>query len=404
MTASKLLLRPWPFPLLLALRYLRSTRKDAYVSFLSTVAALGVTVGVAAMVLVLAALSGLHERLLGQVLAATPALEVTLAQEDLSQEDGLKEAETILQAVRAVPGVEAVQQVVRGQGWIVYEGVPEALRLVGYDGDLPASFPGASDRGPGLYIPADLARRWGAEPGDVLDVVSPQPTLSPFGPQPRLRRLELAGTFEATEVETIRRAALPLEVAERLLGRRGRILEVRAEDLDEALTLAPAVRAAAPGAEVRTWKDLNRSLYFVLRMEKTLLVVAVGLIVVVAALALVVDLALVISSKRAEIGMLGAMGASPRDLRRTFLALGGMLASLGLVTGTLLGAGGAWLLDHFRLLSVPGQVMFVEYFPFRLELPDLALVILVTAVLVIFSSLYAGHRAAALQPVEALRR
>jgi lipoprotein-releasing system permease protein len=288
---------------------------------------------------------------------------------------------------------------------VIYNGVPEALRLVGYEGQLPPSFPGAAQRGNGLYVPAELARRWGAAAGDVVDVVSPQPTLSPLGPQPRLRRLPLAGTFESSVVETRQRAALPLTVAEGLLGRRGRILELTVRDLDEATRLAPLLRQVLPaGSEVRTWRQLNRSLYFVLRLEKTLLLVAVGLIVLVASLALVVDLALVIASKRSEIGILGAMGASPSDLRRTFLALGGLLASLGLVTGTALGVGLAWAFDRYHLLSLPGGVLFVDYIPFRLEAADLLLVLALTVVLVTLASGYAAHRAAQLRPVEALQR
>lgn len=407
MASSKLLLRRLPFPLLLSLRYLRSTRKDAYVSFLSAVAALGVTVGVAALVLVLAALAGLHERLLDQVLAATPALEVSLPVPEGTAGD--EASQRAMEAILALPGVTEARRVVRGQGWLVYEGVPEPLRLVGYEGDLPHSFPEAADRRPGLYVPRNLAQRWGAGPGDVIDVVSPQPTLSPFGPQPRMRRLPLAGIFESSGVETVQRAALPLEVAESLLGRRGTTLEVAVEDLENAPAMVKAVEGALEGivpagATVRSWRELNRSLYFVLRMEKTLLVVAVGLIVLVAALALVVDLALVIASKRSEIGMLGAMGASPTDLRRAFLFLGTLLAALGLVLGSALGAGGAWVLDRFRLLRVPGQVMFVDHIPFRLQSEDLLLVVVLTAVLVTLASLYAGHRAAALSPVEALRR
>ena len=155
---------------------------------------------------------------------------------------------------------------------------------------------------------------------------------------------------------------------------------------------------------MRTWKDLNRSLYFVLGMEKTLLVVAVGLILLVAALALVVDLGLIIASKRPEIGMLGTMGASPKTLSRSFLCLGGLLALFGLAIGVTIGVAGAWILDHFQLLAVPGQVMFVEYIPFLVRPFDLALVLGLTVVLVLAAAGYSGRRAASLAPVEALRR
>ena len=395
--ASRLLLSPLPFPAVLALRYLRSTRKDAFVSFLSVVAALGIAVGVAALILVLAALSGLHEELLGQVLAATPQLEAEVSAD--------ADPVAVVAAVAAVPGVVSAQRVVRGQGWLVIDGSPQPVRLVGYDGELTPSFPVAAARTPGLYVSESLALRWGLEPGTRVEIVSPRPTLGPLGPQPRIRSLPLAGTFDRAAVEELERAALPLPVAESLLGRPGRRIEIAAADLDRALELMPAVRAALPaGSTLRSWKDLNRSLYFVLRLEKSLLFVAVWLIVLVAALALVADLALVIASKRTEIGMLGAMGASPGMLRRGFLLLGGLLAAAGIAVGGGAGVAGAWALDRFRVLRVPGKSMFVDYIPFRITAGDLSLVFGVTLLLVAASSLYAAHRAAAMRPVEALRR
>lgn len=360
-------------------------------------AAIGIAVGVAALVLVLAALAGLHEQLLAQILASTPQLEVELAAGD--------DAVQVAAELAALDGVDSAQPVLRGQGWLVIDDSPQPLKLVGYEGELPASFPAASARAPGLYLSESLARRWGIEPGRRLSVVSPRPTLGPTGPQPRVRTLPVAGTFERHAAEDFERAALPLDVARSLLGRDARHVEIDAGGLERALELAPAVAAALPaGARLRSWKELNRSLYFVLRLEKTLLFVAVWLIVLVAALALVADLALVIASKRGEIGMLGAMGATPASLRRAFLLLGSMLAGVGLAAGAAVGVGGALLLDRYRLLRVPGQSMFVDYIPFRVTAPDLTLIVVVTVALVLGASFYAAHRAASLRPVEALKR
>jgi lipoprotein-releasing system permease protein len=194
-------------------------------------------------------------------------------------------------------------------------------------------------------------------------------------------------------------------VAETLLGSSARQIVASAADLDAALDVAERLPAVLPaGSEVRTWKDLNRPLLFALRLEKALMFVAVSLIVLVASLALVADLALIISNKRPEIGMLGTMGATPGALRNAFLLLGGFVSGLGLAVGTLLGAGGAWVLDHYHLLPVPGRVYFLDYVPFQVQGADLALVLLLTFVLAFASAFYAAQRAASLDPVEALRR
>jgi lipoprotein-releasing system permease protein len=183
------------------------------------------------------------------------------------------------------------------------------------------------------------------------------------------------------------------------------LLEVTAAGLDEAVALVPAVeRLLPPGGEVRTWEELNRPLFFALRLEKSVMFVAVSLIVLVAAMALVADLALVFTSKRAELGMLATLGATPRRLRTAFLLLGTAIAGTGTLVGAGLGVGAAFALDRWRLVPLPGQIYFLDYLPFRLQAEDVAAVLAVTVVLALGSSLWVAQRLDRLQPVEAMRR
>ena len=132
--------------------------------------------------------------------------------------------------------------------------------------------------------------------------------------------------------------------------------------------------------------------------------VAVFLIVIVAGMSLVSDLTLILASKRPEVGMLGAMGAAPSELRRIFLWLGGLLVGLGALIGLILGVGGAWLLDRYELLSLPSQVYFLDHVPFLVRAQDVLAIVGTTVVLTFACSFFAAHRAASLWPVEALRR
>ncbi len=394
-----------PMPFLLALRYLKSGRKDAYVSFLSLLATGGITLGVAALILVLGGLSGLQDFLRSDVLSRTPHLEIEVVPE--------VDAVALCAALTEVDGVVEAQRILRGRGWLLFAGGAVSVHAVGFEGPLPAAFPLASSApadsgdgaGEGLYVGDGLARRWAIEAGDLVEVVSPRPTLTPFGPQPRLHRLRVAGVFLTGRTEDDQeRVAMPLDAARKLFGDRGSRIEVKAAGLEEALEIAPRIGAAVPeGSRVRTWEELNRALFFALKLEKVLMFVAVFLIVPVAAMSLITVLALLISSKRAEIGMLQAMGARPRVLRRAFLVLGGLLGAIGLVLGGTLGAGGAWLLDRYRLIKPPGDIYFLDHIPFLVETGDLLTVLAATVTLIAGSTLYAARRAAATRPVEALR-
>lgn len=384
-------------PLLVALRYLKSTRRDAFITFLSATAAGGLALGVAALILALSALSGFQQELRGEILARTAQIEVALP--------AGADARAVGAALAGDPAVVDVRRLVHGKGWLLDEGRAHAVDLVGFEGRLPASFPGAAEAGEGVYLGERLATAWGLGPGDTVEIASSRPALSPLGPQPRTRRLTVAGTFPTGRTEVEDRVALPLSAARSLLGGVEERLEVSAGGLDEALALASRLPRILPaGAEVLTWQDLNRALFFALRLEKSLVFVAVLLIVVVAALALVSDLNLIIASKQPELGMFGAMGAPPQALREIFLWLGALLASLGVAAGIVFGVGGAWLMDRFRLLRLPETVYFVDYVPFVVHKADFAVILLAALALALAGSHFAARRAAALGPVEALRR
>jgi lipoprotein-releasing system permease protein len=384
------------FSLYLALRYLRSARRDAFITFLSATAAGGMALGVAALVLALAMLSGLQGALRSEILARTPEIEAVLP----AGADPL----TARDAALGVEGVREARLAVLGRGWLMARGRVRPVELTGFEGPPPVTFPDASGNSNGLYLSERLATAWALSPGDLVEVASSRPTLSPLGPLPRVRRLRLAGTFVAGRTEQEERAAVPLEEARVLLGDADLRLRVSTGDLRRSDRLAPALAAVLPaGSEVRSWRELNRALFFALRLEKTLLFSAVLLIAIVAGLALVADLSLIIASKRPELGMLGAMGATPKEVRRVFLWLGGLLVALGGGIGIAVGVAGSWLLDRTRLVRL-GEAFFIDYVPFRVELPDLLLVLAAVAVLTFLCAGVAAKRAAALRPVEALRR
>ncbi|HEV7514802.1 MAG TPA: hypothetical protein VGR07_00745, partial [Thermoanaerobaculia bacterium] len=237
---SRLLLSRIPFPAILALRYLKSTRKDAYVSFLSAVAAGGIGLGVAALVLSLAVISGFQEALRTEILSRTAQIEVDLPPGS--------DAAAARRAVLAVPGVRAAQVQVAGNGWLLSRGKVEPVEMVGFAGRVPATFPGAAGLAEGLYVEGSLAARWGLAPGQVIQIVSPKPTLAPIGgPQPRLRSLPISGTFRSGRTqEEQERVALPLDIALTLLGNAELRLDVAAMDLDAALGVAERLPAVLP--------------------------------------------------------------------------------------------------------------------------------------------------------------
>ena len=384
------------WPLLIALRYLRSSRKDAFVSFLSAVAVGGIALGVAALILALSALNGLQRALRAEVLRRTPEIEVHLPLgDDLDDARG---------ALAAVDGVRDVSRRLRGNGWVLVGGSARPVEILGYDGALPRRFPEARQRQPGVYLSDRFARIHGLSPGDVVEVASTRSRLTPMGPLPRLRRLEIRETFEHPLLEPSEQIAIPWEQAAGLLGTASAHLVVETGDLDLALRVAPALEAALPaGADLLTWEDLNAALLFALRLEKRLTFVAAFLIVLVGALALVSDLSLIIASRRREIGILGTMGATSKGLRRAFLALGALLSGCGLVLGCLLGTLLSTVLDSWKVIRLPGDFFLLDHIPFLVDSGDLLRIAIVTVVVTLVCCWIGAGKVTAMRPVEALR-
>ncbi len=383
-----------------ALRYFRSTRADAHIRVLSSLTAGGLAVGTAALVLALAALSGFQNHLLRDLAQHTPALQVKLG----GDADGA--AASLVDRVAAVDGVAAAQELLYARGWLADRTGVWAVEVVGYEKTPPAWIPVEEAAVPGLIVPVSVALRMGLVVGGTARVVSPRPGLTPVGARPRMRTLPVAAIYDSgrAKYEDLP-VLLPLEQAAALFAGGDRRLDLTLAPAADPEHVAADLRAEIPADEgtVTTWRQANRALLFVLRLEKSLVFSAVALIVAVAAFALLAALSLVLSSKRSEVGVLAAMGAPPARLQRLFLALGALLSVGGAGFGGAVGAGVAVLLDRFRVLSLPSDVYIVDYVPFLVRGRDVLVVVTSTIVFTGAASLLSARRASRLDPVEAMR-
>ena len=389
-----------------ALRYFRSTRADAHIRVLSSLTAGGLAVGTAALVLALAALSGFQSHLLRDLAQHTPALQVELGSGADAAAGGAGSTASLVDRVIAVDGVVAAQELLYARGWLADRTGVLAIEVVGYEQTPPAWIPVESAAVPGLIVPVSVALRMGLAVGGTARVVSPRPGLTPVGPRPRMRTLPVAAIYDSGRAEYEELPVLlPLEQAAALFAGGDRRLDLTlapaADPEDVAADLRPAIGAGE--GTVTTWRQANRALLFVLRLEKGLVFSAVALIVAVAAFALLAALSLVLSSKRSEVGVLAAMGAPPARLQRLFLALGALLSVGGAGLGGAVGASVAVFLDRFRVLSLPSDVYIVDYVPFLVRGRDVLVVVVSTIVFTGAASLLSARKASRLDPVQAMR-
>lgn len=404
-----------PFELHVALRYLLARRKQALISVISLISTIGVTVGVMALVIALALMTGLQVQLRDKILGSTAHVYVWRG-------DGLSDYRADVARLRAFPHVSGAAPAIlgkalitspQGRAFITIKGIDPALEASVTDlgrsmrqGSVAALSRQAGDARPGILLGADLSRTLGVRVGDRVQLLTPDGTLSPMGMLPRTRTVEVAGIFGLGLFEfDSAYGFVTIPVAERLTGRdRPELVELRVDDIYRAPEVARAIADQSAGVYLtEDWTKLNQSLFGALWLEKMAISITIGLIVMVAALNIVASLILLVMEKNRDIAILKTMGASSRSIMLVFM-LQGMIIGLA---GTAIGATAGWtvsrLLDRYKVIHVPVDVYQVSYVPFVVLPFDFTLVV-VSAILICFAAtLYPSRQASRLDPAEALR-
>ena len=402
------------FELFIARRYLTARRKQAFISVITSISVIGIAIGVAALVIAIALITGFQGDVQDKILGATSHVMVS----DLGGQ-GLAGYEGLAEKIRAIPGVESVAPVVYSTVLITGLGESSGALVKGLDFDrerqsvawlqkLEAGrIPDGGGAREGLLLGRELALRIGAQAGDVVDVVTASSTLSPLGLLPKRKRFQVTGIFNTGLYEFDSSTALvSIGVAQKLFGLEGRAsyIQVKLRDIFAAPAVGETIKAALPPVVyITTWMELNKSLFSALKLEKNIMFLTITLIVIVAALNIIATLILMVMEKTRDIGILMAMGATPRSINRIFFYQGALIGVIGTALGVLLGLGWCALANAFELIKIPVDIYQISHVPFRLRPLDLALIVGVTLAISFVSTLFPARRAAKVDPVVALK-
>lgn len=409
-----------PFELFVALRYLKAKRKQTFVSLITFISVAGVAVGVMALTVSLALMSGFEQDIKTRIFAGNAHITVIRS----PNEGSMGDPAGLLRKIEMIRGVAAASAVVQGYGvltndyglvyrWTIVSGVdPEAQRrVVSLDHQMiegeAASIARApaGDRAP-ILLGRDLAVGLGVRPGDLVRLIVPTPTLTPFGAVPRPVWLRVAGIFDAGFYEyNAVRAYLPLETARRIFWiATANQIEVRAASLSDIDAIEAAIKRVL-GKEflVDNLVRQNKSLLSALRWEKLLMFIVISLIVLVAALNIVSTLILMVMEKVRDIGTLVAMGATARSILVLFVLQGLIIGVFGTGIGLVGGVVSSVVLDRYKLIGLDPDVYFVPFVPFRVSALETGAVSLLAVSISLLATLYPAWRASRLDPIEALR-
>jgi lipoprotein-releasing system permease protein len=408
------------FELFIALRYLLARRKQAFISLISLISTIGVAVGVMALVIALALMTGLQGELRDRILGSTAHIYVWKV-------GGIEDYPAEVARVRQFPGVtgagpaildKALISTPAGDAFISLKGVDPALepnvtdiRRAMLHGSIGALATQSEDQPPGILLGKDLAAQLGTpghpvQVGESVTLLTPQGTLSPMGMIPRTRRVRVVGIYSLGLYEfDSSYGFISLDFARRLTGRQQPdLLQVRVDDVYAAPQIADRLaQQLGKGWVAQDWADMNQSLFSALWLEKMAISITIGLIVMVAALNIIASLILLVMEKSRDIAILKTMGTSSQRVMTIFMLQGLVIGLVGTAIGGIGGLGLCWLLTTYRLIHIPEDVYQVSYVPFIVEPLDFVAVIVAAVVICFVATIYPSRQASRLDPVQALR-
>lgn len=406
----------------IALRWLKS-RQKARASLNTVIAAGGVAVSVAALVLVLGVMNGLRNDLRERILVASPHLRILTFGAGLRLDDWERVAARVAMdpAVLAV-APEVITQSVANAGRDYAEGV----NVLGFEADTGrasvTSFPSSIIKGDlrfrpksgevdgGVLLGHRLASRLSAFEGDQITLISPEPPKrnAALGVAvPRYYTFEVTGLFDTGMFQYDNQfVVMDRSMAQRFAGLGAAVtgLAVRLRDPDDAVAVGKRIEDALRYPyRALDWQSQNASLFSALQLEKLAMGLVICLIMLVSAFHIVGTLTMLVREKTKEIGILQAMGLRPDAVGRIFVLQGAMIGMAGTLAGTVIGLVVAYIVDESGLVRINPAVYFIDHLPVHVEWLEVLLVMATSITLALVATIHASRQAAALTPVEAIR-
>ncbi len=397
----------------IALRHLRPKRGKGLLSVVSLVSILGVTLGVAALIIVLSVMSGFSYHIRKSIVDATPHIYVLSYNGQVPEE---KKA-SLERKIKSVKGVKSVAPFILAQAMLKYRDEATGVTVRGVDADAEKSITNLPEKvvvgdwncikKGGVLLGKGLAESMGIFVGNKVTLITSSFRITPFGVVPRGMTVEVCGIYD-TGIYTIDSSLVvaSIETVQKLKGAKGEIsgFEVAVSDIYRASAIADDI-AKVLGYPFWTndWIRMNKPLFSAMKLEKFAMFLVLVLIIIVASFSIVSTLSLTVMDKAKDIAILSAMGMTKKRIQKIFLYQGLFMGLVGIATGLVIGLGVCFALKRYRIITLPQDVYYISYLPVRVSPLDVLLVCVVALIISLASTYYPARQAASLNPVEILR-
>jgi lipoprotein-releasing system permease protein len=410
-----------PFEWMLSLRYLRARRKEGFISVIAGFSFLGIMLGVATLIIVMAVMNGFRQELLEKILGLNGHLLIQ------PLESPLTDWQAVADRVAKVPGVRLAAPIVEGQALasspfnasgVLVRGirVGDLAKLSSVaDNIQPGGTLNNFDEGQGIAIGVRLAEQLSVRAGDNLTLVAPRGAVTPMGTTPRIKSYKIAAVFKIGMSEyDAAFVFMPLPEAQAYFNRAGDVtaIEVYTDAPDRIDSYRRLINdAAGRPIYMIDWRVRNATFFNALQVERNVMFLILTMIVLVAALNIVSGLIMLVKDKGSDIAIMRTMGATQGAIMRIFLITGASIGMVGTIVGFLLGTIICLNVESIRLVLswltntdlFSPELYFLSRLPAEMDVGETTAVLVMALGLSLLATLYPSWRAARLDPVEALR-
>ncbi|HWV95658.1 MAG TPA: lipoprotein-releasing ABC transporter permease subunit [Xanthobacteraceae bacterium] len=413
--------RPFaPFEWMLSTRYLRARRKEGFISVIAGFSFLGIMLGVATLIIVMAVMNGFRSELLSKILGLNGHLLVQ------PLESPLTDWNEVADRINKVPGIRLAAPVVDGQALasspfnasgVLVRGIrsSDLDNITSIAKNIKQGTLEGFDQGQGVAIGRRLADQLSIRAGDNITLVAPRGAVTPMGTTPRIKPYKVAAVFEIgmSEYDSTM-VFMPLAEAQAYFNRANDVtaIEIYTVNPDRIDQFRKAVTdAAGRPIYLVDWRQRNSTFFNALQVERNVMFLILTLIVLVAALNIISGLIMLVKDKGGDIAILRTMGATQGAIMRVFLITGAAIGVVGTLTGLVVGLVVCLNIESIRqFLSwltntelFSPELYFLSKLPAEIDVGETVAVVIMALTLSFLATLYPSWRAARLDPVEALR-
>ncbi|MGA2517376.1 MAG: lipoprotein-releasing ABC transporter permease subunit [Thermodesulfobacteriota bacterium] len=408
----------------IGLRYLKAKRKQTFISIITLISIIGFALGVWALIVVLAVMSGFEKTLKEKILGTQAHLVVLKA-----NQEGMDQYEEVVKEVEQVKGIASATPFILSQVMLSSESNVFGVVLNGIDPDrvgkvieLARNMKAgrlqdlkAEGESPGIILGVELAKRLGVSISDPIQVISPLGTMTPMGMMPKMKPFRVVGIFYSGMYEFDNTLAyISISSAQKFLNMDSRVtgIEIKTDDIYNVKKIGKEIRQKL-GLPfwTRDWMEMNRNLFSALKLEKVAMFIILVLIVLVAAFNIISTLIMVVMEKNKDIAILKSMGAPSKGILRIFIIEGGVIGVVGTFFGTVIGLMTALNLEKvsgfvenlFGFKILPSDVYYIDKLPSQVNPMDVVMIVITAILISLLATLYPSWRASRLDPAEGLR-